>query len=180
MPALIQLLKLQLACFDPMAVTIDGQQGIFFQGDERSLAFCTDHSVKAITKGAPVVARYIFSPEEKRLYYAEIPANPYRFEPITEFLQMQPKGGDNRLPRFYAVDVADFAFSYSGEEKGNAEGAWSDTVSIPKAVTVRWVPGDGSGPFSIFLVPNCLFSRSILKTPGTALPTGLVKQPRQQ
>ena len=173
MPALIHLLKMQLANFDPMAVTIDGQQGIFFQGDERALSFCTDHSVKAINRGVPVVVRYIFSPEDKRLYYAEIPANPYHFEPVTEFLQLQPKGGDDQWPRFYAVDVADFSISYGGEEAGNLEGAWSDILSIPKTVVVKWITEAGTAPFSTFLIPNCLFSRSMPKKPGMIQTPGL-------
>ncbi|MCE5244488.1 MAG: prepilin-type N-terminal cleavage/methylation domain-containing protein [Desulfobacteraceae bacterium] len=179
MPALIHLLKLQLACFDPMAVTIDGQKGIFFEGDERSLAFCTDHSVRAITRGAPVIARYVFFPEEKKLYYAEIPADPYHSESVTEFLQMEPRKAEKSGLKFHAVDVANFELTYTGEDKGGG-GAWSDLFSIPKSVVVTWVTGDGSAPYSTFLIPNCLFSRSMPKLPGMLQAPGLKQQQKQR
>jgi hypothetical protein len=158
MPAVMALLKWQLATFEPQHVRI-GQESIpVFQGDARSLTFATAHSVKAITRGAPVVARYVFVPRDKALYYAEIPLDPYHSEGIEEFLEMAP-GKDKKRKGFFATAAADVSFSYA--EDGEAESfeeKWGEDASIPGLVVVNWSP-DGQARFTAAIVPNSLFPK---------------------
>jgi hypothetical protein len=160
MPAVINLLKWQLATFEPQQVRIEQESLPVFQADTRSLTFATAHSVKAITKGAPVVARYVFVPSEKTLYYAEIPLDPYHSEVIEEFLKLTPGKGKKRKG-FFATAVEDVSFSYA--EDGEAESfeeKWGEDRSIPGMVVVSWSP-DGQARFMAAIVPNSLFPKSL-------------------
>ncbi len=159
MPAVMNLLKWQLATFEPQQVRIEQESLPVFQADARSLTFATAHSVKAITKGAPVVARYVFVPKDKALYYAEIPLDPYHSEMIEEFLKMAP-GKDKKRKGFFATTVADVSFSYAedGEAESFEEKWGEDDKSIPGMVVVNWSP-DGQARFTAAIVPNFLFPK---------------------
>jgi|GEM_PF-547053 len=158
MPAVIQLLKWQLATFEPLPVRIDQESVPVFKGDARSLTFATAHSVKAITRGAPVVARYVFVPRDKTLYYTEIPFDPYNTEIIEEFMKFMP-GKDKKRRGFFATAVAEMTFSYADAgETDSFEENWQGDGSIPGVVVVTWTP-DGRARMAAAMVPNALFPK---------------------
>ena len=158
MPAVIELLKWQLATFEPQPVRIDQESVPVFKADARSLTFATAHSVKAITRGAPVVARYVFVPRDKTLYYTEIPFDPYHTETIEEFMKFMP-GKDKKRRGFFATAVAEMSFSYadSGETESFEEN-WQGDGSIPGVIVVNWTP-DGRDRMAAAMVPNALFPK---------------------
>ncbi|MCU0572708.1 MAG: prepilin-type N-terminal cleavage/methylation domain-containing protein [Syntrophobacteraceae bacterium] len=158
MPAVIDLLKWQLATFEPQPVRIDQELVPVFKADARSLTFATAHSVKAITRGAPVVARYVFVPRDKALYYAEIPFDPYNTEIIEEFMKFMP-GKDKKRRGFFSTAVAEMTFSYadSGETESFEEN-WQGDGAIPGVVVVTWTP-DGRDRMAAAMVPNALFPK---------------------
>ncbi len=158
MPSVIQLLKWQLATFEPHPVRIEQESVPVFMGDDHSLTFATTHSVKAITRGAPVVARYVFVPGDKALYYAEIPFDPYHSEMLEEFMKAMPGKGRKR-GGFFSTAVAEVAFSYAedGESEGFEE-KWGEDRTVPGVVLVSWTP-DGQERVIHAMVPNSLFPR---------------------
>jgi len=161
MPQLLELMKWQLANFDPVPVaTGEGNQAhMLFIGDQFSLAFATDHSVKALSKGVPIIARYVYSQSEKKLYYAERPLDPYHSDDIKQFLKMKPEEGKT-WPQFFPTSVADFSFSYrgGGEKKGESWTAWEEEDAIPSIVTVEWTPGQGAESFKLGMTPNFMLA----------------------
>ncbi len=161
LPSLLELLKWQLAEFEPIPVRDEGRQRPIFQGDGQSLAFATDYSVRAISKGVPVIARYVFVPGRGELYYAEMPFDPYHPEPIRRFLQMNP-GETPAWPRFYLIPVGDFALSYAAEEEGNSVSSIDEGTGIPSAVTITSTAPEGSASFSAVLPVNSPFTKLTL------------------
>lgn len=158
MPAVIELLKWQLATFEPQPVRIDQESVPVFQADGRSLTFATAHSVKAITRGAPVVARYVFVPRDKALYYAEIPFDPYNTDRIEEFMKFMP-GKDKKRRGFFSTAVAELAFTYAeAGETESFEENWQGDGGIPGVVVATWSP-DGRERTAAAMVPNALFPK---------------------
>jgi type II secretory pathway pseudopilin PulG len=158
-PSLLELLKRQLAQFNPILIQLDGKQRPMFQGDGQSLAFATDYSVRAISKGVPVIARYVFIPGRGELFYAELPLDPYHPEPIHEFLKMSP-GNTKSWPRFYLVEVTEFALSYATKEEGQFTEATEDAGGIPSAVRVDCASRGDSASFSAMIFVNSPFSET--------------------
>ena len=172
-PSLVELLKWQLASFDPVQIRNEGETQIIFRGDEHSLGFATDRSVRAISNGVPVVARYVFRPSEKLLYYAEIPLDPYHADVIQEFLDMQPKDGD-KYPRFYPIQVDSFSLSFGqAEEKGGVAASWDENHAIPAYVLVSWSRDNGASVSTQAVIPNFLFARKIQEQKGKSSSDGL-------
>lgn len=137
-PAMVELLKLQLASTDNTPMKIGDQTRALFELEDNSFAFVTSHSVKALSKGAPVVARYIFDSGERKLYYSEIPFDPYHPAAIEEFLQIDPHRTDG-WPRFYGIEVKEFSLVVNKQEKdeefpGDGEGG----SAIPEVVVLSW------------------------------------------
>ncbi len=159
MPALIDLLKWQMACFDPAPIRFEGETRPLFQGNQHSLAIATDHSVKAISRGAPVVARYVYSEKDKKLYYAEMPFDPYHPDRIVEFLEMKPSDDEKSWPRFYPTDAEQFSLSYGGEDDNGFEEAWQDEEEPPMLVMVKWSPMSDAPVFVDLIIPNFFFPR---------------------
>jgi prepilin-type N-terminal cleavage/methylation domain-containing protein len=157
MPAMVDLLKWQLASLNPAPVRSDGESRIIFQGQEHSLTFATDHSVRALSHGVPVVARYLFKPAEKQLYYAEIPFDPYHPEPIEQFMKLEP-GKKKSWPLFHSTEATQISFSYGGGE-GAVEKQWSDAKEIPELVGVVWSDGESEERTAV-MVPNSFFPRN--------------------
>jgi hypothetical protein len=174
LPSLLQLLRLQLAEFDPVLINVEGKQRSIFQGDAQSLAFATDYSVRAISKGIPVVARYLFVPERGELYYGELPLDPYHPELIQKFLQMSP-GDPKSWPHFYLTEVAGFALSYVGEEQEASAPSFDAEAIVPKAVTVECTSRGDLAPFSTAMFVNSPFTR---QAPGQLGGRGIQKSPR--
>lgn len=158
LPMLIELLALQIVSFDSTSIQSElGSAKKMFVGDQHSLTLATDYSVKAISGGIPVVARYVYDPREKVLYYAEMPMDPYHDEPLRDFLAMKP-GGKSNWPQFYPIDVEGFSLLYLGEEDENYAEVWNRENSIPKAVLIQWTSAGES--FSRMVAPELLFSSS--------------------
>ncbi len=159
MPALIDLLKWQLAGMNPVPVRAEGQSRLVFQGQEHALTFATDHSVRALSHGVPVVARYLFKPAEKLLYYAEIPFDPYHAEPIEQFMKLEPgKGRKQPWPAFHATEVDELTFAFGGEGAA-LEAQWNDDRQPPLVVRVRWSDAQSEGR-TVVIVPNSFFPRN--------------------
>jgi hypothetical protein len=158
-PSLLELLKRQLAHFDPILIQLDGKQRPIFQGDEQSLTFATDYSVRAISKGVPVIARYVHIPGRGELFYAELPLDPYHPEVIHDFLKMTP-GNSKSWPRFYLIEVAEFALSYSTKEKGQFAEQTDDAAGVPAAVRVDCASRGDSASFSTMMFVNAPFSET--------------------
>lgn len=158
LPMIIELMALQLAYFDPTPLPSElGASAKIFIGDEYSLAVATDHSVKALSNGVPIVARYVYLPKDKTLYYAEIPMDPYHPEPLRDFLEMKPSDKEDIWPRFYPVEVEEFSIEYSAEGEGDYVDSWKDQDKIPKAVLIKWTVKDNS--FSRLIAPDLPFPR---------------------
>jgi len=180
MPGLVDLLKWQLGTFDPIFFTIDGKKSLVFQGTGTSLSFTTDYSVKALSKGIPVVARYIFLPKENKVYYAEMPIDPYKPDVLKEFLNRHPDESGKTWPPFFSTNTAGFSFAYAGQEdRDKYLEAWEDDSSIPAVVLLKWVPEEGAAPFENFVIPNFFFPRPADKTAAAAQATSVnqVNQP---
>jgi len=169
LPMLIELLAMQLVSFDSTPLQSElGSAKQLFVGDEHSLTLATDYSVKAISGGVPVVARYVYEPREKVLYYAEMPMDPYHDEPLRDFLTMKP-GDKSNWPRFYPIDVEGFSLLYLGEEDETYGEVWNEEQTIPIAVLIKWTSGGES--FSRMVAPDLLFPSS--ETKGASATTGL-------
>lgn len=168
MIALLDHMKMQLAQFDPTYIRIDGESRPMFQGETNSLVFATAHSVKAISNGVPVVARYVYDEREKKLYYAEMPLDTYHTDAIKEFLRIKPSTSEKSWPRFFAAEAAGFSLTFGGREKGSATESWGEEEApLPSSVLVKWtVPGESESNVQL-IIPNFIFP---LKTdkPGAA------------
>lgn len=168
LPMLLELMAMQLSNFDatPMPSNF-GTSSALFVGNENSLAIATDHSVKALSGGVPVVARYVYEPRTRTLYYAEIPMDPYHPEPLREFLDMKP-GQEDVWPAFYPVEVDDFSIEYRAEEDGHFTDNWNQQDEPPQAVVIQWKIKNDS--FSRLMIPNLLFSGTSKESTTTATP----------
>lgn len=157
-PTVIELLKWQLAQFSAISTKVEGQPRVLFSGDRQSITFATDHSVKAITRGVPVIARYVYSARDKRLFYAEVPLDPYHAEVFDELQQLAPDKKDTGYPRFYVFDMEGFSLTYAREEKTNLEESWDGDSAAPTAVLVTWKTKDSPDIFSYMVYPNSIFA----------------------
>jgi hypothetical protein len=170
LPMMIDLMAMQLANFNSSPLPSElGSSTPLLMGDEHSLAVATTHSVKALSKGAPVVARYVFLPKEKLLYYAETPFDPYHPETLREFINLQPAVEDSR-PRFYPLEVEDFSIEYSAEGEEDYSESWENGETLPLAVRVTWTSQDKA--YSRLIVPDLPFSCAQPKVTGTTTPAG--------
>lgn len=158
-PSLLQLLKMQLTTFEPVQINSEGKRRIIFEGDEHSLAFATSYSVRAISKGIPVIARYVFIPGRGELYYAELPLDPYHPEPIEKFLQLNP-GIRKAWPHFFVTEVAEFSLSYVGKEREAPNSSFDPTTGLPVAVAVKCISKGGADTFNTLMFLNSPFSKS--------------------
>jgi hypothetical protein len=159
-PALIDLLKWQLAEFDPVQVKWDGKNRFVFFGEEHALTFVTGHSVRAISKGAPVVARYVSIPTRGELYYAELPFDPYHSERLQEFLQLNPAKGETS-PRFYVTEIDDFSLSYVSEDAKGSESSWDEGNALPIAVLVNYRIKGHTEALSTLIIPSFFFAKKV-------------------
>lgn len=175
-PSLLNLLKWQLAQFEPTTIQFEGKQLVIFEGTEQSLAFATDYSVRAISKGVPVVARYVFVPGRGELYYAELPLDPYHPEAIKEFLQMGI--GATKWPHFYLTEVAQFSLSYAGEQLQTLSPQVDAASGLPVAVVVSCASKQDPELYSSMMFINSPFNKvTVQSNIGKAiLPTKRIRQ----
>lgn len=158
-PSMIELLKKQLANADPVNILSAGESRPLFQGDEHSITFTTAHSVRAISKGAPVVVRYFYDPGERLLYYAEIPLDPYHGEAVERFLNLQPGRGDKKDSLFYSVEMTSFSLTYEQTEREDFGAPKTDGV-YPDAIVVTWSADADASPHYALIRPNSFFRRA--------------------
>ena len=162
-PSLLELLKWQLAQFEPILINLEGKQRAIFQGNEQSLAFATHYSVRAISKGVPVIARYVFIPGRDELFYAEMPLDPYHPEPIQQFLQMSP-GEPKSWPRFYAYGSWGlFPFLCQWKKASEMAAAVDEELGIPSAVIAKCTARGDSASFSAVMFVNSPFSETTVE-----------------
>ncbi len=168
LPEVLDLLKMQLAQIEPTPVRLDQQSRALFLGEAHAMAFATDHSIKAISKGVPVVARYIFDDRAKKLLYAEMPLDTYHPDGIKGFLKIKPSTNEKSWPRFFSIDIDEFSLSYGGGEREALSDYWNNEEPSPPAVVlVRWSREGDPVVHSLQIAPNFLFS---LKEDVTANP----------
>ncbi len=159
LPEVLDLLKMQLAQFEPTTIRMDQQSRPLFLGEAHTLAFATDHSIRAISRGVPVVARYVFDEKGKRLLYAEMPLDTYHPDRIGEFLKIRPSTHENSWPRFFPIDIDEFSLSYGGGKRPGFFDTWDNEESEPpSSVLVKWSRTGDPVVHSLEVIPNFLFN----------------------
>lgn len=158
-PSLLQLLKWQLAAFEPVQINTEGRKRTVFEGDGQSLAFATAYSIRAISSGIPVVARYLFVPGRGELYYAELPLDPYHDEALNGFLKLSP-GASRSWPHFYVTEVAEFGVSYLGKDREAVELSGDETSDLPAAVMVKCTAKGSSETITALMFLNSPFAKT--------------------
>ena len=156
-PSVIELLKWQLAQFSVVPAKVEGKSRVLLSGDKHSITLATDHSVKAISHGVPVIARYVYSARDKRLFYAEVPLDPHHVEVFEEFRQLNP-GKGTKSPQFFAFDLEDFSLAYVREEKTALDESWAGDAGPPMAVLVSWRTKESPDAYSYMVYPNSIFA----------------------
>ncbi len=134
---LLELLKLQLGSIYRFPITIKGKKGPLFSGTPNELVFATAYGVRALSKGAPVIARYQFYARDKKIFYSEMPFDPYHEERTKNFLEARPGEDEERWPHFYAMGAEDFSFSYWDSERDEFESGWEEKPAPPSLVRIR-------------------------------------------
>lgn len=110
-----------------------------FRGGPRGLCLTTGRSARALTAGGPVIARWLFREDEKRLYYAETPFAPGRVEDMNFFATADV--AQIGLERFTVVELEDFQLFYVTGEGGQE--SWEPTDRRPDVLTVRLAGKNG-------------------------------------
>ncbi|HBD07626.1 MAG TPA: hypothetical protein DCZ69_05145 [Syntrophobacteraceae bacterium] len=137
---LLEVMTLQLATFNPVPMILgdDKQQQWVFFGNRHVLSFASTYSIKSISRGAPVICRYVFVPGSGRLYYAEMPMDPYHSDPLKQFLKSGPSEKDS-WPRYYSMEMQldDLRFGYRGQDFKDYADVWEETKSLPLRILVH-------------------------------------------
>lgn len=136
---LTDLLKRQLAESDPTPIKFtDGSVRSLFSAHSNSLTFITSHSVKAISQGVPVVARYDYNPGSKMLSYSELLLNPYYPKAIEEFMAGGSPGEKKMEIASYGTYFSDFQMAYSGRGAKEFSQSWEGSDKLPLEILVVW------------------------------------------
>jgi prepilin-type N-terminal cleavage/methylation domain-containing protein len=172
--AFVDLLKQQLSEFSPTPVKFEDGLHPVFKGTSKSVVFATLHSVKAISHGVPVVARYIYDPGSRILYYSEMPLDPYHSKSILDFMQAKDSRGDRDKEKYrsYPIELAGFTLSFSGKEGKQFEDAWDHPDEAPVEILLSWA-GEESAISGQVLMLNSPFTIDVDKAaavPGTVQP----------
>ncbi len=158
---LVDLLKTQLAEFDPTPVRFDSGTHPLFLGETTSIQFATSHSIKALSQGVPVVVRYSFD-KGGAVYYSETPLNPHQPKVIQDFLNTKISRNEKSRYRFFEIDMAEFSLAYAGKEATAFSDNWHNDEEIPIEVLVKWAGKDGK-PRSQVLMVNTPFTIELQK-----------------
>jgi prepilin-type N-terminal cleavage/methylation domain-containing protein len=174
---LADLLNRQLAECDPKPIKFKDRVHPLFTGQPNSIAFVTTHSVKAISQGVPVVARYMYDPNSRVLYYSELLLDPYHSDFIEKFLAGRASSEKETGIRAYGVEFPEFVLAYAGKESREFSQAWDAVDELPVEVLLRWRAKDSTVHARVCMV-NALFSIEVPKAPapgvgGAGLNTGL-------
>lgn len=156
-PNVIELLKWQLAQFSVIPARVDGRSQLLLAGDKQSITLATDHSVKAVSRGVPVIARYVYSARDKLLFYTEVPLNPHHVEVFEELRRLNP-GKGARTPQFFSFEMEDFSLAYAREDKTALEESWDGAAGAPSAVLVSWRTKDSPDAYAYMVYPNSIFA----------------------
>jgi hypothetical protein len=135
---ILELLALQLATFNAHPVSLEEERQPVFRGDARSLTFATNTSLMALSRAVPIVARYVYIPEKKKLYYAELPFDPYHGELIEEFIS-RDLSQRNIGPRYHELesDVLEWSLSYLPRESNDYRESSEEFTELPQSIRVR-------------------------------------------
>jgi hypothetical protein len=137
---LLEVMTLQLGTFNPtpMVLKEDKERQLAFFAGKHSLSFATNYSIKSISRGAPVISRYVYQPGSKRLYYAELPLDPYHPERLAKFLKEAPTDKET-WPRYYAMEMqlVDLSFAYRGEKADSFGEAWEEPTELPQTILIK-------------------------------------------
>ncbi|MHC1725718.1 MAG: type II secretion system protein J [Syntrophobacteraceae bacterium] len=159
---LVDLLKRQLAEFDPTPIKLDNGTRPLFLGEATSIEFATTHSIKAVSQGVPVVARYTFD-KGSVLYYSETVLNPYQPKSIQEFLNAKISRSGKTKYRFFEIDMAEFVLAYAGKDSAAFSESWHSDNEIPIEVLLKWTGKDARAHSQILMV-NTPFTIEVQKT----------------
>jgi prepilin-type N-terminal cleavage/methylation domain-containing protein len=159
---LADLLQRQLAECDPSPVKFTESVHPVFTGQPNSIAFVTAHSVKAISQGVPVVARYVYDAKAGVLYYSELIMDPYHSKAIEEFLANNSSGAKESKVRSYGVDFREFTLGYAGKDSKQFVETWEAGNDVPVQVLVKWKGQDAAGHARRFEV-NAPFTIEVQK-----------------
>lgn len=137
---LLDLLQLQIGSFYPFQVRYEGGKRTILSGDGSSLLLATGYSVRALSKGAPVLARYVFNEQTHKIYYAEIPLDPYHEERTKDFVRAAADEDKDGPFRFYAIEAAQWEFGYRDPESDDFSDAWDKPTGLPSSIRVmgKW------------------------------------------
>lgn len=166
---LADLLNRQLAECDPTPIKFTDSTHPLFAGQANSIVFVTTHSVKAISHGVPVVARYTYDPNTRALSYSELLLDPNHPAFIERFLAGRSSGKKRTEIRTYGVDFPEFVLSYAGKESKEFVQTWEAGDQLPVEVLVRWRAKDSAVHARACMV-NALFPIEVQKktAPGAA------------
>lgn len=168
---LADLLNRQLAECDPKPIKFTGGMRTLFAGEPNSIVFVTAHSIKAISQGVPVVARYTYDPNSRVLYYSELLLDPYHPDSIERFLA----GGSSRKQdtevRTYGVDFPEFVLAYAGKESKKFSQFWQTVGELPVEVLVRWRANDSAVHARVCML-NAPFPIEVPKVPAPGAGAG--------
>lgn len=153
---LAELLQRQLAECDPTPIKFDNGERTLFIGRTDSIAFVTAHSVKAISQGVPVVARYTYDPDSRVLSYSEIVLNPYNPASIERFAAGRYSSAQQTGVFSYVIDFPKFALSYAGKNSQEFSQSWDSADKLPVEVLVGW-KGNDSAAHSLVCMVNSPF-----------------------
>ncbi len=164
LPFFMELFKEQVAAFWPVTLKIDKKDQVLFTGNERSFALTTLRSVSGLHGGAPVIARYVFDPEHRRLAYAEIPIPGTLHMDLAEaFLKAEPQEeakGNNLFGlapiRFYFTRVESFSFSYREKTMEGVTKPWQELAAKLDMVRVEGRAAKGEAPDILVAYPRFL------------------------
>jgi prepilin-type N-terminal cleavage/methylation domain-containing protein len=174
---LADLLNRQLAECDPKPIKFKDSVHPLFAGQSNSIAFVTTHSVKAISQGVPVVARYTYDPNSRVLNYSELLLDPYHVDFIERFLAGRASSEKETRIRAYGVEFPEFVLAYAGKDSREFLKAWDKVEELPVEVLLRWRGNDSMVHARVCMV-NGLFSIEVPKASlpgagGVGLNTGL-------
>jgi prepilin-type N-terminal cleavage/methylation domain-containing protein len=156
------LLERQLAECDPTPLKFAESVHPVFAGRANFIAFATAHSVKAISHGVPVIARYDWDSKDGVLYYSELIMDPFHTKSIEEFLAGKPGAAEKFKVRSYGVNFREFTMSYAGKESKQYTESWDSSDDVPMEVLVKWKGQDTAGHARRFMV-NAPFSIEVQK-----------------
>lgn len=166
---MMNLLQCQLAECEATKIKFTEGPHSLFVGQANAVVFVTSHSVKAISQGVSVVARYSWDPKSRMLSYSEVLLDPYHPQIIEDYLKTV--GGEKSKVTSYGVEVPEFVLGYAGKDAKQFEDAWGAKDELPLEVLVKWKGQDAAGRARRFMVnaPLPVEAPTVQETGGTVI-----------